>query len=87
VNDLCGVDLATLQLWLSQAQAAFGAYMSTGRLQSVSYTQGDGGRSVSYSTPPDISQLNAWISRLQREISLRTGVPLCSRRRAIGIRF
>lgn len=87
VGDLSNVDLATLQGWLVQAQNAYAAYMSSGRVASVSYSQGDGGRSVSYSTPPDPVQLKAWISHLERTIARATGQCYRSGRRAIGVRF
>ena len=84
--DLTPIDLPTLQAWQKQAITAFGQVMSTGRAVSVSYAQGDGSRSVTYS-PADIATMRAWISTLANEIGCRTGVPPRQTRRAIGVRF
>jgi hypothetical protein len=77
---LIGVDTATLQLWLGQAQAALQQIMIGGSPQTVTYGQGDGQKSVTYGRANE-GQLIAWISQLQQALGLFCG------RRAIPVRF
>lgn len=80
---LVGVAQATLQVWLGQAQQAL-QNLSTGQLvQTVSYAQGEGNRSVTYSRT-DIAKLREWIGEIQQALN-----PSDSRftRRPIRVRF
>lgn len=66
---LVGVDQATMQLWLTAAQRAYGNLMIGGQVESVSYAQADGSRSVNY-TRANMPQLSQWIAMLQRALGL-----------------
>ena len=66
---LTGVDPATLQQWLGQAQAAYAALMTGARVATASYSQGDGSKSVSY-TPAQATMLAGWIMQLQRQLGI-----------------
>ena len=83
--NLAVVDLVTLQLWQSQALANYAAMQSGGKVASLSYSQGDGSRSVTY-TASSIETLRPWLAALAAEIARRTGV-CAPRRRAIGLRY
>jgi hypothetical protein len=65
---LAGVDQATLQQWLTDAQAALQALMIGGRPVSLSYD----GKSVTY-TQADRGELGNWIYLLQRQLGLVHG--------------
>jgi gpW protein len=60
---LVGVPTATLQLWLAQAQAALQNFMIGGNPISLSYTQGDGSRSVTRNIT-SAAALQNWIGLL-----------------------
>jgi len=78
--DLIGVDPATLQLWLSQAQQAYQDLMMGNKPEAVAYTQGDGSRSVTYT--------RANMAALQQRIrELTAALGLSGPRRAIGVLF
>lgn len=77
---LIGVPTATLQQWLSEAQAAYHQLLTGGRAQVVTYGQGDGQKSVTYNRA-NAGQLLAWIQMLQQALGIGCG------RRAIGVRF
>lgn len=72
---LVGVDPATMTLWLQKAQLAYGNLMAGGQVESVSYAQADGSRSVTY-TRANMGQLTQWIAMLQRAL----GLPVRGRR-------
>jgi hypothetical protein len=80
---LQGVATATLQIWLGQAQQAMQDLMTGRRATTVSYSQGEGSRSVTY-TRTNIADLRAWIQELQ--IALNPAAPQF-RRRPIYPRF
>ena len=72
-------DVATLQTWLADAQAAYHQLMTGAKPSVVMYAQGDGTRSVTY-TRTNVGQLAAYIASLQMQLGYRP-------RRAIGLRF
>lgn len=81
---LAGLDPATLQTWLSQAQSALNDLNLGQRSVTVEITGGGQHRSVTYRNDPDsLAMLNAWILQLQRALNIRGR----SRRRAIGVSF
>lgn len=75
-----GVPPATLQQWLAQAQAALHQLTIGAQTASVSYAQGNGQRSATFSRT-NISNLYAWIAQLRA--ALGHGRP----RRPIGVTF
>lgn len=77
---LLGVPTTTLQTWLGQAQQALQDLMTGAKPITLSYAQGEGTRTVTY-TRAQLPQLRAWIGELQA--ALGTG----HRRRAIGVRY
>lgn len=78
--DLIGVPPATLQQWLTQAQQAYQDLMMGNKPEIVSYTQGDGNRSVTYTR----ANLGALQQRI-RELTAALG--LSAPRHAIGVLF
>lgn len=78
--EFVGVDPTVLQSWLSAAQQALQDLALGGKPVTVSYTQGDGARAVTY-TPAQIPVLE------QRIRSLARALGLAGPRRAIGVRF
>lgn len=79
---LQGVATATLEAWLSAAQAARHKLLIGGGVVKVSYQQGEGGKAVEY-TKADLPALNAYISELQAAL----GNVTTPTRRAIGVVF
>ena len=78
---LVGVDQATLQKWLTDAQSAYAQLMTGARAVQVSFGAGDGGhKAVSYSRT-NAGQLLMWIQQLQQ--ALGNAPP----RRALAVRF
>jgi hypothetical protein len=78
-GSFAGVPPATLQTWLTDAQLARHNLM-TGALPSVvSYGNGDGTKSVTY-TRANLGALDAYIQSLLRALGL-------GRRRAVGVLF
>lgn len=73
-------DTATLQARLTDAEAAYHALMLGGKAVTLSYSQGNGTKAVTY-TPADAARLAGYIASLQRQIGLT------SRRRSIGVFF
>ncbi|MBW4089908.1 MAG: phage head-tail adapter protein [Proteobacteria bacterium] len=61
---MIGVPQATLQQWLTQAQGAYQALMTGAMAQTVTYANGSGNRSVTYSKAQG-SALYAHIRQLQ----------------------
>lgn len=78
--EFVGVDTAILQTWLSAAQQALQDLTTGGKPETVSYGQGDGTKSVTY-TRANIGQLQQRIRGLGRALGL------VGSRRAIGVRF
>jgi hypothetical protein len=74
-----GLPSATIAANLANAQAALDALLSGARIATVSYAEGAGSRSVTY-TRAQIGVLKAYIEDLQTRQGYRA-------RRAIGIRF
>ena len=60
---LAGIPAATLQTMLASAQAALADLYSGAKVVTVSYTQGDGAKSVSF-TQASIGSLTNWIMLL-----------------------
>lgn len=67
--DFAGVDRATLQLWLSEAQRALHELSIGSRVVTASYAQGDGSQAVTY-TQADAQRLSAHIGALQQALGL-----------------
>lgn len=78
--EFIGVDMATLQSWLTSAQQALQDLTVGGKPEAVAYGQGDGTKSVTY-TRAEIGQLQQRIRQLARALGL------VGSRRAIGVRF
>lgn len=68
---LAGVSADTLRQWLGDAQAAYAQLMTGSKVVTVSYTQGDGAKSVTYRAA-DMVRLTAWIGLLQRQLGVGT---------------
>lgn len=66
---LAGVPRETLQEWLTRAQHAYAALMTGSKAESVTYTQGNGSRSVTYSRA-NLQDLGAFIELLQRQLGI-----------------
>jgi hypothetical protein len=77
---LVGVDPVVMRQWLNDAQAAYAAIMVSGVPQTVSYGQGDGQKSVTFSRV-NAGQLQRWIEQLAQALGLSVG------RRPIAVRF
>lgn len=78
--EFIGVDPATLQTWLTQAQQALQDLTAGGKPETVSYAQGDGSKAVTY-TRAQVPLLEQRIRNLARALCL------VGPRRAIGVRF
>lgn len=78
---LAGMDQAVLRARLAQLQQDYLDLSSGAKIQSASYTQGDGGKTVSY-TMANIAQLTMAIRQIQAQLGI-----ICSPRSAIGVRF
>lgn len=76
---LDGIDVSVLQARLANMQQAYLDLTTGKRVQTASYAQGDGGRTVSYSLA-NIEQLTQAILSVQSQIDRLTGV--CVNRRA-----
>ena len=63
---LAGQPRSTLQLWLSQAQAAYSQLLTGGKVVSVSYD----GKTATY-TAAESAALAQWIGLLQRQLGGR----------------
>ena len=75
---LDGIDPGVLQLRLSAMQTAYLDLISGGKVQVASYSQGDGGKSVTY-TMANIGDLTAAILTIQTQIDRLQG--MCNGRR------
>lgn len=69
---LAGIDNTTLQTWLQTAQTAYMQLMTGGKPVTVTYTQGDGARTVIYQKT-DITQLTMFIKSLQVQLGISRG--------------
>lgn len=78
--EFIGIAPVTLQQWLTAAQQALQDLSVGGKAVTVTYAQGDGSRSVTY-TPAERGTLEGRVRALARALGL-TG-----RSRAIGVRF
>lgn len=78
---LAGMDDAVLRQQLRQMQQDYLDLSAGKKLQSASYTQGDGSKSVSY-TPATIGQLAMAIRQLQAQLGI-----ISSPRRALSVQF
>lgn len=78
-GSFAGMGQAQLQAWLAQAQQALVDLETGAKVANVSYAQGDGSRSVSYSSADSV-KLRQLISELQAALGMRS-------RRAIGVSF
>ena len=74
-SDLAGVDSATVQAWLSNAQTALMELSIGNKVASASYSQGDGSQSVTY-TQADISRLRAFIALCQAQLGIARRRPI-----------
>lgn len=79
--EFVGVDQATLQQWLTDAQNAQQQLVLGRNVQVASYAQGAGTKSITY-TPADLPALTQRINKLAQAL----GLVQCARR-AIGFRF
>ncbi len=77
-SDLAGVPRETLVLWLGECQTALQQLTTGRRSTTVTYAQGDGNRSVTY-TAANIAALHARIAELKAQLGIGRG------RRAIGL--
>jgi hypothetical protein len=66
-----GMSTAAKQALLTQAQTAYGDLLTGGKPVSVSYGQGDGVRTVTYSAATSAGLANL-ISQLQVELGIKT---------------
>lgn len=76
-----GVETATLQTWLAEAQQALHDLQTGAKGETYSYTQGDGAKAVTFSKA-NIGALSAWIAQLLGALGYVT-----PRRRPIGFTF
>lgn len=66
---LAGMSQAVLQANLEAAQAAYAQFMIGGKVVTVSVSQGDGSRTVSYQAT-NAGQLTSWIRLLQAALGI-----------------
>ena len=76
---LDGLSVETLQARLEALQTAYLDLTEGGKVQSVSYSQADGGRSVTY-TLANLQDLTAAILTVQSQIDRLPGVTVARRR-------
>lgn len=72
---LDGVSVQALQTQLASMQQAYLSLMAGGKIESASYTQGDGSRSISY-TKANIGDLTQAILAVQSQIDQLNGVSI-----------
>lgn len=70
-SDLAGVPDATLRAWLLQAQTALHELSTGGKVASASYSQGEGGKSVTF-TQAQLPALRAHIAALKAQLGMVT---------------
>jgi hypothetical protein len=78
---LAGMDTTVLRQNLAQMQQDYLDLSAGRKVQTATYTQGDGAKSVAY-TAATIGQLAMAIRQLQAQLGIA-----CSPRSAIGVRF
>jgi len=78
---LAGMDTSVLQTRLNDLQRIYLDLSSGQKGESFSYTQGDGGKAVTYSKA-NLADLQQAIMLLQAQLGI-----VCKPRRAIGVRF
>jgi hypothetical protein len=79
-SDLSLIPVGTIQQWQVEAMLAL-HQLSTGQKgEAYAYTQGDGTKSVTY-TRANISDLRAWLAKLNAQLGLGSG------RRPMRVRF
>jgi hypothetical protein len=71
-TDLAGVSTATLQQWLADAQQALHDLSIGGKPVTVTYTQGDGQKSVTY-TRAEAGALRGYIEELKAQLGITCG--------------
>jgi hypothetical protein len=81
ITELIGIDVPTLQKWLSEAQAALHSFRVGQKEVTVEITGGGQHRSVTFDKT-NIAQLSIWISQLQRALGMRP-----RRRSALSVSF
>ena len=83
-SPLYGMTTAQLQSALTQAQNAYVALMTGARTVSISYSQGDGSKSVTYDrVEGGVAQIRMFINELQRAL----GITSCPPRRYTRFTF
>lgn len=70
---LDGIGVSTLQARLTALQTAYLDLTTGGKVETAAYSQGDGGKSVTY-TKARIADLTAAILSVQTQIGVLTGV-------------
>lgn len=71
-TDLAGVSQDTLKKWLSDAQTAMHDLVIGGKPVQVTYVQGDGQKSVTY-TKADMAGLRGYIQELKLQLGITCG--------------
>ena len=71
-SDLTGIPPATLQQWLLDSQTAMHDLVTGTKPVTVTYTQGDGQRSVTYK-PADMAALRGYIQELKAQLGITCG--------------
>lgn len=71
-SDLVGIAPATLQKWLLEAQLAHHNLMTGSQGEALSYTQGDGTKSITF-TRTNVGQLTAYIQLLKAQLGITSG--------------
>lgn len=71
-SDLVGIQTATLQQWLLDAQQALHDLMTGTKPIVVTYVQGDGQKSVTY-TKANIDYLRGYIQELKAQLGITRG--------------
>ncbi|WP_248769144.1 gpW family protein [Pseudomonas sp. MWU12-2345] len=80
-NLLAGIPRASLQTSLENAQQAYLQLSAGGKVESATYTQGDGSKSITY-TRANLAQLANVIMMLQKQLGI-----VCRPRQPIRIGF
>ena len=78
---LAGMDATALQATLAQMQQDYLDLSAGRKAESANYTQGDGGKSVTY-TRANLGQLAIAIRQIQAQLGI-----VCRPRRALSVRF
>ncbi|PWK30866.1 gpW family head-tail joining protein [Pseudomonas sp. OV226] len=78
---LAGISRESLQVSLQNAQQAYIQLSTGGKIETATYTQGDGSKSITY-TRANIAQLANIILMLQQQLGI-----VCQARRPITFRF